>query len=105
VFCPGNRLTHRGGRGARHARREEGAYPLADIQPTSNAAGRDALVAECRPICGTGHYVRLWQYCVRLCTVLTPAATADTLSGGRSTEVDSHDAAEDRSTSHWKEVT
>jgi hypothetical protein len=55
VFCPRDGLTHRGGRGARHARREEGAYPLADIQPTSNAAGRDASVPECRRISGTGH--------------------------------------------------
>jgi hypothetical protein len=29
VFCPGNRLPHRGSRGAHPARREEGAYSSA----------------------------------------------------------------------------
>jgi hypothetical protein len=28
---------------------------LCDIQPTSNVAGWDASVPECRRICGTGH--------------------------------------------------
>jgi hypothetical protein len=55
VFCPRNKLTLRGGPSAHPARREEGAYPLADIQPTSNAAGWDASVPECGRICGTGH--------------------------------------------------
>jgi hypothetical protein len=56
VFCPRNRLTHRGGPGAHRARSEEGAYPLADIQPTSKASGWDASVPQCRRIPGTGHY-------------------------------------------------
>jgi hypothetical protein len=56
VFCPGNELTHRGGGGAHRGRREEGAYPLADIQVTSNAAGWDASAPECRRVSATGHW-------------------------------------------------